>query len=176
VRVRKGDETGDKKILGDPILWRRRGLVDLPFCSPCSVGARRTFLRHAITAKQFDAILPFLDAFERMGFKCGEWPDASESLIPHFTGSDPVEAFVQTLNDNGWIEDFDWGGWQDTAAQYVDSPERLASADPETIRRLLTMHVRKNRFCEGHLACMFENGYIVALLRRLKDIRNELKR
>ena len=127
-----------------------------------------------ITTKQIDAILPFLDAFERMGFKCGEWPDACESLIPHFTGSDPVEAFVQALYDHGWIEDFDWGEWQDTAAQYVDSPERLTAADSETIRKLLTTHVRKDHFCEGHLAGMFENGHIVALLRRLKEIRQSM--
>lgn len=129
-----------------------------------------------ITAKQIDAILPFLDAFERMGFKCGEWPVESEtSVIPHFEHSDPVGVFIQALYDNSWVETFDWFKWQDTAAQYVDSPDLLASADAETIRKLLTTHVRKDRFCEGHLASMFENGHIVALLRRLKEIRKDMK-
>ena len=44
-------------------------------------------------------------------------------------------------------------------------------ADSEPILKLLTTHVRKERFCEGHLAAMFEDGHIVALLRRLKVIR-----
>src|SRR5262245_35401953 len=105
----------------------------------------------AITAKQLDAILPYLDAFEQMGFRCGEWPVGSETVIPHFDRSDPVEAFVQALYDNGWVTSFDWTEWQDTAAQYVDSPHLLASADAETIQALLTTHVRKDRFCEGHL-------------------------
>lgn len=128
-----------------------------------------------VSAKQIDAILPYRDAFEQMGFKCGEWPDASESVIPHFDQSDPVEAFIQALYDNGWVESFDWGEWQETAKQFVDQPELLASADLETIRKLFTTHVRKDRFCEGHLAAMFENGHIVAILRRLKAIRNQTK-
>jgi hypothetical protein len=37
---------------------------------------------------------------------------------------------------------------------------------------LLTTHSRKDRFCEGHLAAMFENGHIVALLRRLRELKN----
>jgi hypothetical protein len=129
-----------------------------------------------ITSKQFTAILLFLDTFEKTGFKCGEWSIASESpVIPHFTFTKSVESFVQALYDNGWIEQLDWTKWQEKAAQYIDSPNLLASADTETIRNLLTTHVRKDYICEGHLAAMFENGHIVALLRRLKEIREEMK-
>ena len=128
--------------------------------------------RKPITPKQIDAILAFLDAIERMDFKFGEWPVASETPVtPHFKYGDPLEAFVRALYGEGWIEQFDWEKWQENAAQYVDSPDLLASADAETIRKLLTTHIRKDRFCEGHLAAMFENGHIVALLRRLKEIR-----
>ena len=34
-------------------------------------------------------------------------------------------------------------------------------------------HIHKDRFCEGHLAAMFENGHVVTLLRRLKAIRDD---
>jgi len=36
----------------------------------------------------------------------------------------------------------------------------LERADLETIRKLLTLHVRKERFCEGHLLGMFESGHL----------------
>ena len=131
--------------------------------------------RKPITPKQIDAILAFLDAIERMDFKFGELPVASEtSVIPNFKYGDPFEAFVRALYGEGWIEQFDWEKWQETASQYVESPDLLASTDAETIRKLLTTHVRKDRFCEGNLAAMFENGHIVALLRRLKEIRQEM--
>ena len=57
------------------------------------------------------------------------------------------------------------------AVEYVDLQEKIDSADVVTLKKLFTTHVRKDRFCEGHLATMFENGHIVALLRRLKEIR-----
>ncbi len=129
-----------------------------------------------ITTKQLTAILTFLDTFEKPGFKCGKSPVPTESsVIPHYAFTKTVESFVQALYDNGWIEQLDWKKWQDTAARYVDSPDLLASADAETIRTLLTTHVRKDYFCEGHLAAMFDNGHIVALLRRLKQILEEMK-
>ena len=129
-----------------------------------------------ITTKQLNAILPFLDTFRKMGFKCGEWMVASESLvIPHFAFTKAFESFLQALYDNDWIEQLDWTKWQETAARYVDSPDLLTSASAETIRTLLTIHVRKDYSCEGHLAAMFENGNIVALLQRLKEIRQEMK-
>lgn len=129
-----------------------------------------------ITAPQIEALLPFVRTFEIMGFQCGECPQSEPdsphgSIIPGFGASDPVASFVAALHDQGWIlQAFDWNVWQDDAARYVTSPELVASADAETIRKLLTSHVRRDRESQGHLAAQFESGHILALLRRLKEI------
>lgn len=128
-----------------------------------------------VTAAQLDAILPYLQAFEKMGFKCGEWPDSNENVIPMFDYSDPVAQFVQALYDHGWVVPFDWTRWQRQAAELVESPEQLHAASAETLRKLLAAHVRQDHYCEGHLAAMFESGHIVAVLRRLRAIRAEMK-
>ena len=47
-------------------------------------------------------------------------------------------------------------------------------ADLLTLRRLLTTHVRADRFTEGHLAAELENGHICAILEQLEELRNEL--
>ena len=79
---------------------------------------------------------------------------------------------MQILYANDWVTpEVDWVQWQDVAVEYVDLQEKIDSADIVTLKKLFTTHVRKDRFCEGHLATMFENGHIVALLRRLKEIR-----
>jgi hypothetical protein len=36
---------------------------------------------------------------------------------------------------------------------------------------LITIHVRKERFCEGHLPAVVKCGHMAALLRRLKELR-----
>lgn len=127
------------------------------------------------TTKQIDAILPFLDRFEADTFEVGAWlrQPGGFSL---FEWSDAVSEFHRALYDNGWISpSFNWVDWQDTARQYVGQPQKVDAADVMTIRKLLTTHVRKERFCEGHLTSMFGNGHVVALLRRLKAIRENSK-
>jgi len=129
----------------------------------------------AVTAQQIDALLPFVRTFEIMGFQCGECPQSEPdsphgSIIPGFGDNDPVASFQGALHDHGWIETFDWIAWQNEAARYVASPELVAAADAETIRKLLTNHVRHDRQCQGHLAAQFESGHILALLRRLQEI------
>lgn len=124
-----------------------------------------------VTAAQIDALLPFLSDFEAEGYSYGEWRSA-EGGLGDYADSDEVRVFVQVLYRHGWIVPFDWPSWQDEAERLVGSPEELAEVDAATIRRLLTVHVRKDRFCEGHLAEVLESGHILALLRRLREIRH----
>ena len=120
--------------------------------------------------KQMDAILPFLDRFTADGFTVGTW-HSPPGQFPWFEFSESVSEFQQALYDNGWIAPFDWGAWQETAREYVENPGKIESADATTIQKLLTTHIRKERFCEGHLAAMFENGHIVGLLRQVQELR-----
>jgi hypothetical protein len=53
----------------------------------------------------------------------------------------------------------------------VSKPGALETANLLTLRKLLTVHVRKDRFVEGHLARMLECGHITAILRRLREVR-----
>lgn len=128
-----------------------------------------------ITAKQIDTLLPFLDRFEAAGFTAGSWK-MPEGQLPWFDFHEVVMEFHQALYDNGWVTPaFDWTEWQESAKKFVDSLKQIEKADATTIQKLLTTHSRADRYCEGHLASMFENGHIVALLRRLKTIRDKMK-
>ena len=124
--------------------------------------------------KQIDAILPFLDQFTADGFSVGTL-HSPPNQVSWFEFSKPVMQCEQALYDNGWIRpSFDWTEWHKTAREYVLSPEKIDSADTKTIQKLFTTHFRKERFCQGHLAAMFENGHIVALLRRLQTLRDRM--
>ena len=124
----------------------------------------------SVTAEQVDAILPFLEEFAADGFSAGSVV-SQEGTFPWYKYEPIFHEFIHALYDNGWVlKRFDWGNWQDEAQEYLSS-SRLGSANAITIAKLFTTHVRKDRFCEGHLAQMFEIGHIVALLRRLKVIR-----
>ena len=126
---------------------------------------------NSVTRKQIDSILLFLDRFEEAGFSAGNW-NYKPGQMPWFNFDESVKEFYQVLYDNNWVmPEFGWTEWQDAAKEYVKSSDKIASADVVTVQKLFTTHVRKDRFCEGHLASMFKNGHILALLRRLKEIR-----
>jgi len=126
------------------------------------------------TLEQIDVLMPFVRRFEKAGFSAGKW-EIKEGHFPWFNHDEAVTDFIKVLYDNNWITSaFNWTEWKDSAKKYVDSPKAIRSADAVTIQKLFTTHVRSDRFCEGHLASMFESGHILALLHRLQEIREEM--
>lgn len=138
------------------------------------VGDEQATEMNSIQPEQIDALLPFLREFEREGFCAGNWESAGQGL-PLFNFDPVVNEFLDVLYDYAWVNPkFNWPEWQDTAEKYVDCPDLLGTVDAKTIQKLFTTHVRKERFCEGHLAGMFDCGHIVALLHRLMKLRAEM--
>src|SRR5688572_6341649 len=109
----------------------------------------------------------------------GEWqggdkrPDGSITM-PWMEYDQHVLDFIRTCGMNGWLEPFEWVAWQPEALNFYEDPETLQTAPLETLQKLLTLHIRKDRFVEGHLANMIEDGHIAAILRRMATIRAEL--
>jgi len=122
---------------------------------------------------QLDAVLRFLPIFTRSGYRYAEL-QTPEGQLPYYAYSDEVMEFLQVVYDQQIIFSFDWPQWQDEAERLCLNSQALDRADLLTLRKLLTTHVRKERFCEGHLAGMFERGHIVAVLRRLETLRDQL--
>jgi len=124
--------------------------------------------------ESMDALLVYLKEFENPDFDIGQRPCDEEKgwVLYPFMYSEPISDFIQATYDHGWIDpNFDWGEWVNEAMSYVESPEKLRAADLIIISQLLTAHIRGDRFTDGHLAAMFENGHIVKVLLRLQEIR-----
>ena len=69
---------------------------------------------------------------------------------------------------------FDWTTWQAEAQRFL-APDVVATASLDEVRRLLTLHVRKERFCEGHLDAVIASGHLAALAARLAVLAAELR-
>lgn len=125
-----------------------------------------------IKTDAIDALLEFLPAFEATDGDHGEWR-TEPGQLPYFCPDEKLSEFVEVLYQHGWVTPFDWPAWREEADRFVASPGLLASADLDVLRKLLTSHVRQDRFCEGHLAEMVRTGHVAALLRRLRELRDE---
>lgn len=124
-----------------------------------------------IGLQQIDAVLKFLPLFESQDFIPGEWIE-KQGFFPHFSYSPEVLAFIRALYEQNFVLTFDWFNWSETATKYQENPQALNSADLLTLRKLLTAHVRADRFTEGHLAAVLQSGHIVAILKRVRQLRN----
>jgi hypothetical protein len=126
-----------------------------------------------IGRQNLDAVLRFLPVFARPETVFGEWL-SPEGQSPYYALSQETTDFVETLYKQRIVFAFDWKSWQDEAQKFVSNPESLKAADLLALSKLLSTHVRKDRFVEGHLAKLLASGHITAILSRLKEIREEM--
>lgn len=120
-----------------------------------------------------DRVLSYLPVFERQPSELYE-VDVAVSMLDPYVYAPEVEQFVQTLYQEGFVIQFDWTTWQREAEEFINHPERVQTADLRTIQKLLTTHVRAERFCSGHLAHTIQTGHILTILNRLAEIRSHM--
>lgn len=93
--------------------------------------------------------------------KEGEYPS------PHPDLHNLLGNFVRS----GFIEMFDWQAWLETIGnEHLKSIEYLEKSDLETLRKLMTAHLRIERFAAGHLQGLFASGYMHAFILRLEAL------
>ncbi len=126
------------------------------------------------TAADLAAVAELLADIERIDATPIEWgggkqPDGSNQM-PFVVRAPDANRLVRAIYDHHLIVfDFDWSSWQDYAQQFLD-PDVVHTASLDDVRRLLTLHVRQDRFVEGHFAEMIAQGHIAVLLRRLGEL------
>ena len=99
--------------------------------------------------------------------------DGASMTMPFPTYNEQVDAFARQAHDSGWIlPDFDWPRWagQKQARLYADDPASIADAPAADLFRLLTTILRSERFRDGALQEMLENGVIDAITRRAASL------
>ena len=118
-------------------------------------------------------MVALLPALLRVESQPAEWlggpqPDG-ELQMPYPAYTPEAQRLMSAIYERHLIVQFDWAAWQADAQRFFD-PEAIADASLDDLRRLLTLHVRKERFCEGHFAEMIASGHIAAVLRRLGEL------
>lgn len=128
------------------------------------------FIYRKPTVKNIEAVTSFLPVFEK----------GTEGDFYTITGggsgyTEAVHEFISRLNQEGFVYGFDWGSWlNEVGEEYVRNKDIIRSADILTIQKMLTAIVRADRFSDGVIKGMIDDGVIVAILRRLEEIRKQM--
>jgi len=91
-------------------------------------------------------------------------------ILESGTCEDIIE-FTKSLYHNNWLINTCWQGWTSEAEYYFGNPELIKSADIETIRKILTVHVRIDRLFPGEIADLIKRGYILKILERIETLK-----
>lgn len=130
-----------------------------------------------ITKENIEAVVAFLPALELIPkgeeahwADSGKSPDGTPVLSLEPDYHPDVRALIRAFYDNNFVQPFDWSGWQHEAKEFFNNPELLHKVDLDTCCKLITLHVRKDRFSGGHFGLMVETGHIAAIVRRLREL------
>ena len=131
----------------------------------------------AVTNEKMDELLRFLPLFENpdreyvVDWGGGETTADGAITVPYPVYCDDVLEFFKLAGQTYW-SDFNYDRRQ--AHGMLSDDDLIATASLDQIKTMLTYCVRGERFVDGHWAHMLESGRIVALLRRLAELREEL--
>ena len=124
----------------------------------------------AVDPKNLAILLDFIPVFEDPAFCPGRTIPLDENELPDIDFMKGVSRFMDACYKNGFVVRFDWEAWESLGQGFVQSPDSLAGADMAVLRRLLTWHIRQNRFARNHVATMIASGHILAILKCLRAL------
>jgi len=126
-----------------------------------------------VTSRQIKAIvkfLPKLEAIDRDDIVRLSSVNGAVFVVGCVPYHPTVHKFERACYANGFVQPFDWPAWGRSARRYIDNPRLIDSAKLSTCIRLITTHVRTERFGDGHLEVVLKSGHIMKILKRLEVI------
>ena len=92
------------------------------------------------------------------------------NVFPYVISSDIVSKFRDIVYDKNIEIVFNWGNWEDGIGILENENSDFSKLDLITLVKLITTIIRNDRFSTGYLVSKFEDGTILKILYRLKDI------
>ena len=125
----------------------------------------------------WERLLAHLPVIAAPEFVAGVWVDMEHRddgswSMPYVELSAAALAFVASASAAMFPFDYrQW--WFDGGRRLVEEPHAVDEATLDDIRRLLTLHIRNDRFMEGHLLHAFESGHMVRVLQRIAALTRD---
>ena len=130
----------------------------------------------AVTKEKIDELLRFLTLFEKPSRKfVKKWEGDDENgfnVIPHPVYFDDVRQFFRLAAQPCWS---DYGYLKKKPGKMIKDSKNIENANLDEIKTMLTYCVRGERFCDGFWERMLRSGQVVAVLKRLRTLRNQQK-
>jgi hypothetical protein len=122
-------------------------------------------------------LLEYLPVFSVSGYSPGEpryeKKRNSVTLWP-YCYNDAVRGFMNSCYNEGFIYSYDWAEYSKKAKEIEGRKPSYDGASLFELCKILTGHMRNERFCDGHIASIIEDGTMIALLESLEQIYRKI--
>lgn len=122
-----------------------------------------------ITDEDIRTLLAYIPYFESEN-NFGEYAKFENGSVGNSILSEKASDFMRACYDHHFVQPFDWSKWAEKNYTLSHEGKDIDTLNLEGIGKLLTTHCRTDRFCDGHLLNVMENGQILRILTRLKQI------
>lgn len=129
-----------------------------------------------ITRERIDELLRFLPLFDVPDRSFVERWDGGKKTedgaitMPYPVYPKDVGQFYRAAGQPCWS---DYAYKPEEAAQMLEDDKFIGNATLAEVKTMLTHCVRGERFCDGHWGAMLESGKVVAILKRLRALRDQ---
>lgn len=90
--------------------------------------------------------------------------------FPSWDNSPVLSKFEELTYELRIVINFAWPEWAEGRALVHGDMSRLDTIDLQTACMLITAIIRNNRFCDGVLIESFENGSMLRIMKRIREI------
>ncbi len=99
----------------------------------------------------------------------GEKIEGNVSTLPYWEQSKLTRQFVRFLYDKNMLPSFDWPEWQEGKELLRQKDPNFNNLDTITLCKLLTAIIRTDRFSDGTLVGMMNEGVIQRIVDGIKN-------
>ena len=132
-------------------------------------------LRERLTA--LAAFEPIISApgFRAATFRPGR-PDGDMIVLGGYVYGRQAMRFIRMAYAYGWVRKVYWMEWSDTprGKALFEDPGALATANEDDLAAILTTCIWADRFCDGAFDATFENGLILRVVTRARELLEAL--
>jgi hypothetical protein len=125
-----------------------------------------------LTSADVDRLLQYLQYFQDPGSVF------YHEVNGYMCESEEIRNFRKALDDVGFLMVFNWSDWLMENEIYRNLDHEVASsimnADLETLRKLMTSYIRRDRFYEGLFISVCMKGHAAHILLRLRELKDTL--
>lgn len=82
--------------------------------------------------------------------------------------------FLDALNYTGFVENFDYISWaekRNSLRSVKSMVDEVGQMDLDELRKLMTYHIRVERFSEGHLQQLYDSGFFDSFFDKLESLK-----